>query len=342
MAAGAIAAARGCLLGLVLGDAIGATAGLVPDAGSLAATSGGQLACFTVDGLIRADVRSALQGPFDPPHAVWRAYRRWAALQGVIDPDGTGEPFLDGWLAEVPVLAQVRGPAPATIAALRGGPGGAPDTAPPRVTHGPRAVIRTLPVGMYARAGQAARLAADIAALTHRDDALVAAGYAATAIQLLSEDATIGHATSVAEERAVRLGLGPVPAEFRGAADEAAADPRAAVRLAEWAGAGTAVGAVAGALYVVASFPERDSIRDAILFAAAAGDGGHVATITGALLGARHGPDPLPVDWLSRLELVWVADLLSRDLVRQMSQSPAGTDGSTPTDPYWWDRYPGW
>ncbi|GGK16865.1 ADP-ribosylglycohydrolase [Pilimelia terevasa] len=342
MAAGAVAAARGCLLGLVLGDAVGGAAGLVPDAGALPATSGGQLACFTVDGLIRADVRAALRGPLDPPSAVWRAYRRWAALQGVIDADSAGEPFLDGWLAEVPALAQVRGPAPATIAALRARGDTPVGETPPQTTHGPRAVVRTLPVGMYARAGQAARLAADIAALTHRAEALVAAGYTATAVHLFSEDASLAHTATVAQERAVRLGFGPVPQAFRDALDAAAARPGDARALAGWAAPGTAVGAVAGALYVVASHPERDRIRDAVLFAAAAGDGGHIATIVGALLGAWHGPEALPVDWLSRVELVWVADLLSRDLVRQISQSPAGTDGSTPADPYWWDRYPGW
>jgi hypothetical protein len=57
-----VAVARGVVLGLVLGGAIGATGGNVPDTGPLVATSGGQLACFTVEGLIRAHVRAMHHG----------------------------------------------------------------------------------------------------------------------------------------------------------------------------------------------------------------------------------------------------------------------------------------
>ncbi|MFG3601064.1 hypothetical protein [Micromonospora chersina] len=86
----------------------------------------------------------------------------------------------------------------------------------------------------------------------------------------------------------------------------------------------------------------RYEVRDALTFAASAGTGGHAATVAGALLGAAHGPDALPVDWLSRLELVWVADILARDLVRQVTERPSGTEYTEGTDPRWWDRYPGW
>jgi ADP-ribosylglycohydrolase len=343
-----VAAARGSLLGLVLGDAIGATAGLVPERGFLPATPGGQLACFTVDGLIRADVRAALRGAAHPPSVVWHAYGRWAALQGLVttnrQPGGPGgaeapvDRWPDGWLADVPVLTEHRGTAPATLAALRE----EPDAPAPRSSLGPRAVTRTLPAGLYARAGQAAQLAAEIAALTHRDEAVVAAAVGATTLQLLGEGAAVDAALGTAEEHATRLGLGPVPRELAHALATARVAPADSTRLAGLAAGSTAVAALTAGVYAVASFPGPETVRDALLFAASAGDTGHAATVAGALLGAAHGPDTLPVGWLSRLELVWVADTLARDLVRQLTETPAGTDYSDRTDPHWWDRYPGW
>jgi ADP-ribosylglycohydrolase len=388
-----VAAARGTLLGLVLGDAIGATAGLVPDSGVLQATSGGQLTCFTVDGLIRADVSGSLRHDGHAPTFVWHAYGRWAAMQGIIPAEGgasspapvagagAGPPsggsssvgssaggssaggpsaggpssgrssedggaatrkWPDGWLADVAVLKETRGAAPATLAALRGRSAEPQEGLVTRSSLGPRAVIRTLPAGLYARAGHAAHLAAEIAALTHRDEAVVAAAVGAMTVQLLSEGAALDHAVATAEEQASRLGQGPVPDAVAEAVSAGRVAPRESAQLARFTADPSATSALAGGLYVAASYPEPDTVRDALLFAASAGDGGHVATVTGALLGAAHGPDALPVSWLSRLELVWVADTLARDLVRQLTESPAGSEYAEPTDPHWWNRYPGW
>jgi ADP-ribosylglycohydrolase len=343
-----VAAARGTLLGLVLGDAIGATAGLVPDTGPLLATSGGQLACFTVDGLIRADVSVALRGDGRTPNFVWRAYGRWAAMQGIIPADAPSDAgadpakWPDGWLAEVALLKESRGTAPATTAALRENGNKEQSEQNPRASLGPRAVTRTLPVGLYARAGHAAHLAAEIAAMTHRDEAIVAAAVGAMTVQLLSEGAALDRAVATAEEAASRLGQGPVPHTVGLAVSAGASAPRESGQLIRFVAEPSSAAALAGGLYVAASFPEREAVRDALLFAASAGDGGHVATVAGALLGAAHGPDALPVSWLSRLELVWIADTLARDLVRQLSESPAGSEYAEATDPYWWDRYPGW
>jgi ADP-ribosylglycohydrolase len=332
----------------VLGDAIGITVGLVPERGTLPATSGGQLACFTVEGLIRADVRAALRGAAHPPSVVWHAYGRWAAMQGLVTtngggrPDGQSDRWPDGWLADVPLLKEHRGTAPATLAALREPLTGPAEGATPRASLGPRAVTRTLPAGLYARAGQAAQLAADIAALTHRDEAVVAAAAGASTIQQLSEGATVDAALGTAEDHANRLGQGPVPKELAMAIAAGRSAPGESARLISLAAGSTAVSALAGGLYAVASFPGPETVRDALLFAACADDAGHAATVAGAMLGAAHGPDALPVDWLSRLELVWIADTLARDLVRQLTETPAGTDYTERTDPRWWDRYPGW
>ncbi|MEU6770188.1 hypothetical protein [Streptomyces sp. NPDC046759] len=64
--------------------------------------------------------------------------------------------------------------------------------------------------------------------------------------------------------------------------------------------------------------------------------------MAGALLGALHGAEALPVDLISRHELAWVLDTLARDLVVQLTDSPSGGEYTAGWDQYWWDRYPGW
>jgi hypothetical protein len=71
--------------------------------------------------VIRAVQRALHKGICHPPSAVWHAYWRWAAPQGIEadalpgqrahDPE---QVWPDGWPAPVPVLALRRGSAPAT------------------------------------------------------------------------------------------------------------------------------------------------------------------------------------------------------------------------------------
>ncbi len=95
-------------------------------------------------------------------------------------------------------------------------------------------------------------------------------------------------------------------------------------------------------MYVAASFPGRDQLDAALRFAAGAPDGDSVACVAGALLGAAHGAEALPVGPVSRHELAWVLDTLARDLVAQFTDSPSGSEYVGGWDPHWWGRYPGW
>ncbi|MEU5909662.1 ADP-ribosylglycohydrolase family protein [Micromonospora sp. NPDC047527] len=330
-----LATARGCVLGLMLGDAIGATGGNVPASGSLRATSAGQLACFTVEGLIRADVRGAHKGICHPPSVVWRSYHRWATIQGIsgLEPMADKNPPT-GWLSMAPALAARRGSAPATVAALQRQTMGT-IAKPGGTSTGAHALTRTLPVGLYPSCNPV-----DVAALTHSGEALGAAWLGATVVRLVAA----GHRLSDALESA-RLHA----AEWREVAERSLAPAVAAARsrpgtlqeLTRLAPDARAVSALAGGVYTAASFAARETVREALLFAASAGDGGHAATVAGALLGTAHGPDALPVDWLSRLELAWPADTLARDLVTQLADSPSGGEYVDATDPHWWSRYPG-
>lgn len=77
-------------------------------------------------------------------------------------------------------------------------------------------------------------------------------------------------------------------------------------------------------------------------FASNAPDGESVACVAGALLGAVHGVEALPVALVGRHELAWVLDTLARDLVLELDDSPSGSEYIKGWDPHWWERYPGW
>jgi ADP-ribosylglycohydrolase len=354
------------LLGLALGDTLGAARGRLPAAGTLRAGVSTQLACFTAEGTVRAWVRGLHKGICHPPSVVGHAYCRWAALQG-IEVDRMrrrwahgDEVWPDGWLAQVPVLAERRGSAPATVAALslieQGGMG------KPTGSRGCHALTRTLPVAVVGAAqshGQAAGMAREVAALTHGDPAaqsaaahaVVLAGHCLTVAQDPARDS--GPAERSRVRQALRDGIRALPGTdpllrpdehsplgtALGAAEEHPAD---AARLAKLAPDATAPSALLGGIYVAASFPGRDQVDAALRFAAGAPDGDSVACVTGALLGAAHGAEALPVGLVSRHELAWVLDTLAHDLVAQFTDSPSGSEYVGGWDPHWWGRYPGW
>ncbi|MFG2169472.1 ADP-ribosylglycohydrolase family protein [Micromonospora chersina] len=328
-------AARGCVLGLMLGDAIGAAGGNVPASGTLRATSAGQLACFTLEGLIRADVRRAHRGIGHAPSVVWRSYHRWAMIQGISGvkplPD---EKSPSGWLSRVPVLGERRGSAPATVAALQRQKMGTIDK-PAGTSTGAHALTRTLPVGLYPSCNPA-----EVAALTHTGDARGAAWLGGTVVRLLAAGTSLPDAMESARLHAADW-VQAAERSLAPALTAARSRPRTLHELTRLATDATAVSALAGGAYTAASFPSRDTVREALLFAASAGDGGHAVRVTGALLGTLHGPDALPVEWLSRLELAWTADTLARDLVTQVQDNPSGGEYVEATDPNWWNRYPG-
>ncbi|MEH0819855.1 MULTISPECIES: ADP-ribosylglycohydrolase family protein [unclassified Micromonospora] len=336
-----LAATRGCMLGLMLGDAIGAAGSTVPSAGTLRATSAGQLACFTVEGLVRAHVRGMHKGICHPPGQVWHAYVRWATMQrisGVRRWQETDWP--DGWLAQVPALRERRGSAPATVTALQGGEAGTLEK-PGGTSIGAHGLTRSLPAGLCTWWVSPGELGASIAALSHSGDAAAAAALGAAMIHLIGS----GHTIVGAAMRARSVPHGSwrdTTADLLAPALAAAeAKPRQPSELARLAPDATAQSALLGGVYVAASFAGREQVREALLFAAATG-AKHAATVAGALLGAAHGPDALPVDWMSRMELAWVADTLARDLVTQVANSPSGAEYVEATDPHWWERYPGW
>ncbi|WP_245685594.1 ADP-ribosylglycohydrolase family protein, partial [Streptomyces yerevanensis] len=341
---GAASRVRGMLLGLALGDTLGAARGKLPADGPLRAGVSTQLACFTAEGTIRALVRGAHKGICHPPSVVWHAYCRWAALQGIEVERmrrrwaHSDDVWPDGWLARVPVLTERRGSAPATVAALSKIEQGTVER-PTTTSRGCHALTRTLPIAVVGAAfgsEQFVLSAREFAALTHGD--LAAQSAAAHAAVLVShcltstpemQDSLLFGAKAQVQQ-ALMNGIHALCDNDRGLtaderkqlittflqADDQPADPG---RLAKLAPDATAPSALLGGLYVAASFPEPAQVHAALRFAAGAPDGDSVACVAGALLGAAHGVEALPVDLISRHELAWVLDTLARDLVAQFT-----------------------
>lgn len=341
---------RGMVVGLALGDTLGRAGGTPPATGALRAGVSTQLAAFTVEGAIRAVMRSHHKGICHPPSVVWHAYSRWAALQGIEADvmrarwEGGSERWPDGWLAQVPVLRERRGSAPSTVAALLQREMGTVDR-PTTQSAGCHAITRTLPLGAMTSAmapAELAQFARDVAALTHGDrNAHAAAAAAALLTSRALTAESFEHALNAAFLHTGALNNG-VAMAIDQAQQAGSKFPGQDTWLRQVAPDATALAALRGGIYTVLSFPRPDQVMDALRFAASAPDGDSVATVTGAFLGALHGADALPVELLARHELVWVLDTLARDLVLQLTDNPGGGEYDEPRDPGWWDRYPGW
>ncbi|CAL9341259.1 hypothetical protein SUDANB106_00281 [Streptomyces sp. enrichment culture] len=351
----AVSRVRGLLLGLAAGDALGAAGGAPPARGPLRAGVGTQLACFTVEGLIRACVRGSHKGICHPPSVVWHAYCRWAAGQG-IEPErfrrrwaggGADKAWPDGWLADVPALAERRGSAPATVTALTGLEQGTVER-PVTASRGCHALTRALAAGVLpaGREGSAwVRWARELAALTHGGAAAQSAtAAAAVLVGHCLHGASVPQALAAGTEavqaaRDLPGGLAARLADARKGAERQPADP---ARLALLAPDATAEAVLLGGVYVAASFSGRADVGAALRFAAGAPHGEGVGCVAGALLGAAHGADALPTGPVSRLELAWILDVLARDLVAELTESPGGSEYTDAKDPLWLTRYPGW
>jgi ADP-ribosylglycohydrolase len=350
---------RGLMLGLALGEAV--VGDVRPSALPLLSGVGTQLTCFTVEGLIRASVRQAHRGISSGPAVVWHAYRRWGALQGLVESVSR-----DGWLTQVDALGERRGSAPATVEALRAGRAGTP-TAPTTSSAGGHALVRTLPVGVLGLFGPFADarerlhgLGAEVGALTHghQDGYGPAADGAVVVAALLDEGvrsatsrrpsqshvpdadprAAINHAVDILTGANVpphrRERLGASGSAHDGDRDRTGTGTAPAPDR-------TAQSCLDEAVRALCAFPRPDQAAQALERAGTAPDGQVTAAVAGALLGSLHGMDALPVSLVSRLELAWVADTLARDFVRELTEGPSGGEYVSASDPHWWSWYPG-
>ncbi|WP_349609010.1 ADP-ribosylglycohydrolase family protein [Cupriavidus sp. DF5525] len=331
---------HGCLLGGAVGDALGAPvefmtreailrrfgpAGLTdyaPAYGGLGRiTDDTQMTLFTAEGLLRGWVRGCLKGITTYPSVTAHAYLRWLRTQGLASRHelefGGEQP---GWLFRQEAVHSRRAPGNTCLSALQ-----AMTTlgAPARNdSKGCGGVMRVAPVGLFgSRLGQRTapmqvfRLGTDLSSLTHgHPTGTLPGGVLAVLILLLVEGASLLDALASAkaclqtcahhEETLAAIEL----AESLAANATAQAD--AIWQLGEgW------IAEEALAISVYCALVAKDFREGVILAVNHDGDSDSTGSITGNLLGAMHGVDAIPPQWLAQLELRDVIEELANDLL---------------------------
>ncbi|MFI2434330.1 ADP-ribosylglycohydrolase family protein [Streptomyces sp. NPDC018693] len=349
---------RGTLLGAAVGDALGApvegmsveeirgacgpegVVDLTPAYGRRGAvTHLTQLSLFTVDGLIRAQVRRDT-GAWHPPTDLHRAYLRWAATQRDWGPDERRKD--DGWLAREEWLYARRDPTRALLMGLGDDTMGTLEKPKNADAAGPEVVVRSAPFGLLVgwEPQLVAQLAVECAAQTHgHPTACLAAGAYAVTVHALAR----GESLDAAVQRALallaaRVGHEPVSDALQHALGAVRQGMPGPARVEELAGEGQADGVLAAAVYcALVAEDVRHGLRLAVNHGAPSAA---TAALAGGLLGALHGETALPPAWLAELEGRPTILELADDFAMEMTQGPA-LHNPAGASPGWLARYPG-
>ncbi|MFM9446057.1 ADP-ribosylglycohydrolase family protein [Streptomyces acidiscabies] len=348
---------RGTLLGGALGDALGAPVDrssaedilqaygvegivdLVPAYGRRGAiTHLTQLTLFTIDGLIRAQVRRDT-GAWHPPTDLHRAYLRWAATQRDWGPDLRRKD--DGWLAREEWLYARRDPTRPLLLGLGDERMGTLETPKNPAADGPEALCRSAPFGLLVgwEPQLVAQLAVECAAQTHgHPAAYLASGAYAVVVHALARGDSLDSAVQRAlSHLSARPGHEPVSEALQrglGAVRQGLPTP---ARVEELAGAGSAPEVLSAAVYcALVAEDVRHGLRLAVNHGAPSAA---TASLTGALLGALHGETALPPAWLAELEGRPTLLELADDFSMEMTQGPA-LHNPAGAAPGWLARYP--
>lgn len=348
---------RGTLLGVALGDALGTpvdgqdidairqahgAAGITGPAPAHgrrgAVTHLTQMTLFSVDGLIRAQVRRDT-GAWHPPTDLHRAYLRWATTQRDWGPDERRKE--DGWLAREEWLYARRDPTRALLVGLGDDTMGTPEAPKNPGEAGPEAAARSAPFGLLVgwEPQLVAQLAVECAAQTHgRPTAYLAAGVYAVIVHGLARGETLDAAVQRALALlAARPGHQPVSDALQQALGTVRQGMPTPERIAGLAGAGTAEGLVAVAVYCALV---GEDVRHGLCLAVNMdGPSAAAGALTGGLLGALHGETALPPAWLAELEGRPTILELADDFAMEMTQGSA-LHGPAASSPAWLARYP--
>ncbi|WP_329135350.1 ADP-ribosylglycohydrolase family protein [Streptomyces sp. NBC_00670] len=348
---------RGTLLGAALGDALGtpldalSTSRIHEEYGTdgpveLAVHHGRrgtvshltQLTLFTLDGLIRAQVRRDT-GAWHPPTDLHRAYRRWAATQRDWGPDLRRTE--DGWLAREEWLYARRAPTRACLLGLGDDVMGTPAAPKNPAAVGPEAVARSAPFGLLVgwEPQLVLQLALECAAQTHgHPTAYLAAGAYAVVVHALARgedlDAGVQRALHLLS---VRPGQAPVAEALQRALGAVRQGLPSPGRVEELADGGSAERVLSAAVYcALVGEDVRHGLRLAVRHGGASGT---VGALVGGMLGALYGETALPPAWLVELEGRPTMLVLADDFAMEMTQGPSL---HTPTGaaPGWLSRYP--
>lgn len=353
---------RGGLLGAAAGDALGycvqelslneiherfgpeGIRGYDTENGYALISANTQLALFTANGLLHGQTRGALRGIMGPYIGYLRlAYQDWMKTQTYGGRRAPGKYI--SWLCAIDDIYARRTPDKTTMMAFASEKPGTMED-PLNRARGAACLPRAIPAGLLLyqedKPQAAARLGAEIAAMTHGDPlAFLPAAYLGELIHRLlakrpGSFRSILHETidSVTQQfgreyskireingllaQAEDLALDSIPAE------EAMAqlDPTEAHRV------------LAAACYTCLKFP-GDFERAIVAAVNHSGDSAAVGSLTGALLGTAVGTEGIPEFYLEPLELRDILEEMSDDLF----QGCPMCRGNRLFDDRWNDKY---
>lgn len=323
----------GCLLGGGLGDALGAPVefsaigeirerygpdGVTelggPADGPGLITDDTQLTLFTCEGVIGAALNGAA-GPGQVAGHVYRAYLRWLQTQNTPAPPGR----LQSWLADQAWLYHRRAPGNACLSGLESGRMGTLTAPVNPESKGCGAVMRSAPFGLQItkKPADVMREAVASAVLTHgHPTGYLAAGAFAVIVRALVDGADL---SSAARQALDTLGAWPrhdeTAAAIAAALDAAAGNQPSPETIGRLGAGWVAEEALAIGLYAALAHPEPGQARQALLLAVNhSGDSDSTGSVCGNLLGAWHGRQVLPADWLANLEGVPTIEQIAADL----------------------------
>ncbi|NIK58723.1 ADP-ribosylglycohydrolase family protein [Kribbella shirazensis] len=358
---------RGCLLGGAIGDALGGPVEF-EDGRSIVAkhpdgvrtfvdggagwppgtiTDDTQMTLFTVEGLIRAGVRTD-RGLGVTVAVVQHAYDRWLDTQTLPGPSGER----DGWLHREQWLYARRAPGNTCLTALteaRQGEAKIPRFGAQAVndSKGCGGVMRVAPFGLMPQVFPTDWIfdsAADAAGYTHgHPTGKLASGTLAAIIHALCAGATLDEAITRATSLLVQHeGHEETSTALSFARQLAATAQPGPVTVERLGGGWIAEEALAIAVYAALACPEPEQFLDALALAVThSGDSDSTGAICGNILGALHGETALPAELVFTVEGRPVILQLADDFALEYSRRQR-LHGDYGPFTEWTTRYPGW
>ena len=334
---------KGCLIGGAVGDALGApiefmsldqikasfgNEGLTDyfeaygRIGSI--TDDTQMTLFTAEGLILAKVRQEYQGDGGIISAVYHALLRWLYTQQagrrdeLINAYGTCS-IIDGVLTGHNALFSLRAPGNTCLSALQSGQLSTIDN-PVNDSKGCGGVMRMAPVGlMYDDAQKAFQIGCECAALTHGHPTgyLASGAFAAILSRLISGEpltTAINESISILKSNTNHEETLKLIETALESADKATPGSD----IIEKIGKGWIAEEALGIGIYCALVAGEDFKKGVLLAVNHSGDSDSTGSITGNILGALHGIDVIPENWILNLELKGLIEEIAVDLFDQI------------------------
>jgi ADP-ribosylglycohydrolase len=308
-----------------------------------------QMTLFTVEGLIRAGVRTD-RGIGFTVAVVQHAYDRWLDTQLLPAPSGER----DGWLQGEQWLYARRAPGNTCLSALSEARRGESKIAQfgaqaVNDSKGCGGVMRAAPFGLlparWFDVDWAFDAAAQGAGYTHgHPTGKLASGALAAIVHQVCQGVELDAALDATEELlARRPGHEETSTALAGARRMAASEfGRGPVTVEKLGGGWIAEEALAIGVYAALAYPEPEQFLDALALAVThSGDSDSTGAICGNILGALHGETALPAELVYAVEGRGVILQLADDLVLEFTQTAKlHSEYGPPTA--WLKRYPGW